>query len=155
MRAMTDEIEIARADPREPGAAALLTASSALLQALFDPDSNHALGIEDLASPEVLFFVARQGGDVVGTGALVPNEGYGEVKAMFVGPDARGHGIAAKLLERLENEARALGLTVLRLETGDALEEAVRLYERAGFRERGPFGSYAEDARSLFMEKRL
>jgi putative acetyltransferase len=44
---------------------------------------------------------------------------------------------------------------VLRLETGDDLYPAHRLYRRHGFVERGPFGDYAEGPHSVFMEKRL
>ena len=153
--AMTDRIEISEGDPREEGAAALLTASNALMEALFDPEANHAMGPGELSREDVLFLVARHRGEVAGTGALVERGGYGEIKAMFVAPEKRGLGVAAALLARLEEAARERGLPVLRLETGDALEEAVRLYARAGFRPCGPFGPYGEDARSLFMEKRL
>jgi putative acetyltransferase len=40
----------------------------------------------------------------------------------------------------------------LRLETGISQLEALGLYERAGFRRRGPFGEYREDPLSFFME---
>ena len=48
-----------------------------------------------------------------------------------------------------------LGLRVLRLETGPELVPAVKLYRSLGYRERGPFGDYADLPCSLFMEKRL
>ena len=159
MRAMqrlaTGDITYERGDPEEEGAAAVLMAARVLMEALFDPEDVHTAGLKELSHPDTLFLVARQGGAVVGTGALVPREGYGEIKAMFVSPEARGSGVAAGLLERLEYEARRRGMPVLRLETGDALEEAVRLYQRAGYRPCGPFGPYGEDARSLYMEKAL
>jgi putative acetyltransferase len=44
---------------------------------------------------------------------------------------------------------------MLRLETGIKQEPAIRLYESAGFRRRGPFGSYRDDPLSVFMEKPL
>jgi len=74
---------------------------------------------------------------------------------MFVRPEARGLGIGRQLLEALEAHAAAAGLTVLRLETGVAQPEALRLYERAGYTRRGPFGPYAADPLSVFLEKRL
>jgi putative acetyltransferase len=40
------------------------------------------------------------------------------------------------------------------LETGIRQPEALGLYERLGFVRRGPFGDYAEDPLSVFMEKR-
>jgi len=42
-----------------------------------------------------------------------------------------------------------------RLETGDTLKAAHRLYEKHGFTFRGPFGEYPDLPESLFMEKRL
>jgi putative acetyltransferase len=47
------------------------------------------------------------------------------------------------------------GLATLRLETGVKQQPAIRLYEAAGFRRCGPFGSYRDDPLSIFMEKLL
>ena len=55
----------------------------------------------------------------------------------------------------LEAEARAQGLPLMRLETGDDLYPAHRLYERHGFLRCGPFGDYVDGPHSVFMEKRL
>lgn len=74
---------------------------------------------------------------------------------MFVAPEARGRGVGEALLARLEDEARARGLPAMMLETGNLLHAAHRLYERAGFTRRGPFGDYPDAASSLFMEKVL
>ena len=72
----------------------------------------------------------------------------------------RGRGVAKALLRKIEEEARGAGKSVLRLETGTQQREAIGLYERMGFRPRGPFGPYAAmPARnietSLFYEKAL
>jgi putative acetyltransferase len=55
----------------------------------------------------------------------------------------------------VEAEARREGLECLRLETGIHQPEALGLYRSAGYREREPFGDYARDPLSVFMEKRL
>jgi putative acetyltransferase len=47
------------------------------------------------------------------------------------------------------------GCRVLRLETGPYQPDAIGLYERCGFARRGPFGAYADDPLSVFMEKTL
>ena len=142
-------------DPRDPQATALLKQSHALMERLFPPEDNHFLDIAQLCVPEISFFVARQGDRVLGTAALADKGGYGEVKSMFVSPEARGLGVGAQLLEALETQARAKGFAAMKLETGSLLAEAHRLYARGGFTRCGPFGDYAANASSLFMEKAL
>jgi putative acetyltransferase len=148
---MTAVIE--RGSPEE--ARALLEASHRMMLELFDPESNHFLSLEALARPDIRFFVARLDGRVAGCGALAVRDGYGEIKSMFVDPDVRRAGIAARLMARLEAEAVALGLPWLRLETGDLLHAAHALYARCGFAPCGPFGDYEAHPQSVFMEKRL
>lgn len=143
------------ADPRSPGPRALLQASHALMQDMFPPEDIYALDIEDLCTPDIHFFAARDGQTVLGTGALAVKDGYGEVKSMFTAPQARGTGVAAALLRQIEDQARALTLPLLRLETGADLDAAVRLYERHGFTTCGVFGDYAPNTTSHYMEKPL
>jgi GNAT superfamily N-acetyltransferase len=77
----------------------------------------------------------------------------GEVKRVYLAPDARGRGRGRALMEALEEEARGLGLERLRLDTGDQQPEALGLFRNLGFREiddynGNPFASY-------WMEKAL
>ena len=63
-------------------------------------------------------------------------------------------------MRRIEDEARAAGKPVLRLETGPYQREAIGLYQGMGFIARGAFGHYAAMAprdieMSLFFEKAL
>lgn len=148
-------LTVAPADPRSPGAAALLRASHALMESLFPPETNHYLSLDALAAPDIRFFTADAGAGPVGCGALAIRDGYGEVKSMFVAPEARGSGAGAAILARLEAAARSEGLPAIRLETGDLLHAAHRLYQRAGFSYREPFGDYEDGPHSVFMEKRL
>ncbi|MFD0859126.1 GNAT family N-acetyltransferase [Roseovarius aquimarinus] len=143
------------ANPLAPGPHALLEQSHAMMQELFEPEENYFLGFEALRAPEVHFIAAREGGTTLGTGALVRMEGYGEVKSMFTAPDARGRGVGAAILRALEDHARETDLALLRLETADILDGAVRLYERAGFTRCGRFGAYVENDVSVYMEKTL
>lgn len=142
-------------DPRDAQTTALLIASQTLMQSLFPAHENHYLSIDDLCGPEIHFFIAREGQEILGTGALAEHQKYGEIKAMFVAPAARGRGVGDAILRKLEDYANLLGLTALRLETGASLDSARRLYQRHGFQERGPFGEYKANATSLFMEKTL
>ena len=144
-----------QASPREPGATALLQASHAYLSSLYPPEHNHYLSIDALCTPDITFFVAELAGQATGCAAIKRFDGYGEIKSMFVAPEARGSGTGAALMQALEDHARAQGLPVLRLETGDDLYPAHRLYARHGFTLCGPFGDYAPGPHSVFMEKRL
>lgn len=148
-------IAVTAANPRAPDCVRLLEASQSLMTALFPSESNHYLSIDKLSGPDIRFFAARRDGETIGCGALAIRPGYGEVKSMFTDEMARGHGVAAAVLKKLIEAARAEGLPLLRLETGDALHAAHRLYARHGFVERGPFGVYTADPNSLFMEKKL
>ena len=143
------------ANPRDPGPSSLLASSHLLMQSLYPPEDNFALDINALCAPDVHFFAARQGDITLGTVALAVRPGYAEVKSMFTAPEARGKGVAAALLRQIEDHARHLNLNTLRLETGDELAEAVRLYERNGYTRCGKFGSYEDNGSSIFMEKFL
>jgi putative acetyltransferase len=74
---------------------------------------------------------------------------------MFVSPSARGRGLAQRLITQLETEAAARGCRLVRLESGPYQPEALGLYARCGYERCGPFGGYADDPLSVFMEKRL
>jgi len=149
-------ISIAQESPRQDEVVRLIEELDAYLGNLYPAESNHLLDLESLVRPDIRFFVARRSGTVVGCGAVrLDPEGYGEVKRMFVHPTARGGQIGRRLLERIEDEARTTGLPLLRLETGIHQPEAIALYRKQGFAERGPFGPYDPDPLSLFMEKAL
>ena len=135
---------------------ALIRQSDALMQSLYPAESNHLVDVESLAQPHVHVLVARERGRALGCGAFVLGEaGQAEMKRVFVAPAARGKGVARVLMEALEREAAKLGVTLMQLETGIKQPEAIALYRKFGYAERGPFGSYKSDPLSLFMEKRL
>lgn len=148
-------IRIEPASPLDPEVTALIRASHALMDQMFPAESNHHLQPQDLAAPGIHFFAAKREGRTIGCAALALRDGYGEIKSMFVDPAARGSGAAPALMRMLEDTARAEKLPVIRLETGDTLTAARRLYATHGFTERGPYGDYPDDPRSIYMEKTL
>jgi putative acetyltransferase len=152
---VSSEVRIEVERPVRPDVEALLLEARALMAGLYPPASRHGLDLGAYARPEVTLLVARAGGVAVGCGAWrLQEDGSAEVKSMFVAPAARGRGIGRALLDAIE-AAVAGRVTVLLLETGVEQLAAIRLYEAAGFRRRGPFGSYRDDPLSVFMEKRL
>lgn len=148
-------IIVARSDPHDPQATALLRQSHALMQSLFDEGECHYLNIDDLCAPHIRFFTARRGDTVIGTAALAIKDGYGELKSMFVSEEARGTGAADALMRQLEDEAIAENLQMLKLETGNVLHAAHKLYFRHGFTICEAFGDYNTVEASVFMEKQL
>lgn len=142
-------------NPLDPVPSALLDASQSLMRRLFNPEENHFLSHAALAQPDVRFFTARDGTEILGCAALKICSGYGEVKSFFVTDAARGRGIGAALVRQIEDTARDEDLPLLRLETADKLDAAIRLYERHGFARRDAFGDYEENGTSVFMEKAL
>jgi putative acetyltransferase len=114
-----------------------------VLGAAYEAHQRHGLSIEQLFQPNLRFLVARLDGLAVGCGGCRNVRRYAEVKRMYTRPAARGRGVAKALLRRIEEEARGAGKSVLRVETGTYQQEAIGLYERMGFRPRGPFGPYA------------
>lgn len=116
----------------------------ALLNARFDggydPGSAAHVGAADFSPPGGVFLVARATGQPIGCGCLrTLAPGIGEIKRLWVAQAARGLGLGRRLLDALEAEARALGMTTLRLDTNKALTEARALYLKSGYREVPPF----------------
>src|SRR5262245_26259516 len=56
---------------------------------------------------------------------------------MWIAPEARGLGLARRLLAELEEQVRKAGASVARLETNRALTEAIALYRRSAYKEVG------------------
>ena len=167
-RRTPDALEIAPEQLTSGVATALIAALNDELSARYpEPGATHfRLDPAEVAPGAGAFLVARWLGRPVGCGALRrlrdpalrrelgPN--VGELKRMYVAPEARGRGIGRALLARLEAEARALGLTRLVLETGTRQAEALALYRRAGYGAIPPYGEYAASpATSVCLAKAL
>jgi putative acetyltransferase len=142
--------------PDQPEVRAMLERLDAYCAALYPAESNHLMDVDSLMRGDVLFLVARDvDGSAVGCAALLNRDAYGEVKRMFVDEGRRGLGAGRQLLEHLVLFAGMAGVRTLKLETGIHQAEALSLYEGFGFVRCAPFGEYADDPLSVFMEKRL
>jgi GNAT superfamily N-acetyltransferase len=106
--------------------------------------------------PALHFFVIYEGDAPVGCGALrVLDPHTGELKRMYVRPDFRRRGISRKLINHLEETARGLGITCMRLETGPEQVEALALYESCGYSYIPPYGEYVESPVTVCMQQFL
>jgi N-acetylglutamate synthase-like GNAT family acetyltransferase len=84
----------------------------------------------------IRFLLAEADGRPIGCCAVQPfpaPDTAAELKRMYVAPEARGRGIAARLLAEAERTATALGHPEMRLETAIHQPEAIALYTRAGY----------------------
>ena len=136
-----DRIAITPTDPETPEARACLAAYAALLAAKIpgitaahvpvpDPEAGH------YRSPQGAFLLARSDGLPLACVSLKRIDGgTGEVKRLWVAPAARGRGLARRMMTAIEDRARSLGLTRLRLDTNENLPEAIALYRKTGWAE--------------------
>ncbi len=154
---MNDQVSIAREDPRAADARRMIAALDAFLKGLYAPEDNHLLTVDAMAVDEVTFLVARnRHGKALGCGALTPlDDGAGEIKRMWVEPEARGMGLGRVILMALEEAARTRAMPVVMLETGAKQPEALALFKAAGFTPRDAFASYCAGGCGLYFEKQL
>ncbi|MBT0570888.1 GNAT family N-acetyltransferase [Curvibacter sp. CHRR-16] len=125
------------------------------------PESVHALDMNKLRQPGILFYSAWDALDappeatLLATGALklLDEAGHGEIKSMRTHAQRRGQGLAGQMLLHILNQARARGLQRVSLETGtqDFFAPARQLYLRHGFVPCEPFADYQPDPYSAFF----
>jgi DNA-binding MarR family transcriptional regulator len=118
----------------------------------FDPGPHSDEDDDTLRPPVGAFVVAVIDGRPVAGGGVRVYADAAEVKRMWVDGGWRGAGLGSRLLRHLEEIARGLGHTVVRLDTNEALADAIAMYDRAGYQriERYNDNPYA----THFYEKR-
>ncbi len=171
------KLEVIIADPRSAPIQALLERLDDYQRALYPDASNYLDSATTLAAAYVHFVAAYRDNRVLGCGAVkrmcaddvdvnvevdvdsgAPQKSappYGEIKRMYVQSAARGRGVAQAIMANLEHHARQHKINTMRLETGTLQPAALALYTALGYHRRGPFGAYADDPWSIFMEKTL
>lgn len=140
-----DALAIRRQPLASPEAQRLIAALNAELQALFpEPGANHfALGATQVADGEGAFLVAYDGDTPVGCGAVRRlDASTAELKRMYVAPSHRGRGVGRRIVGALEDEARALGVSRMVLETGSRLDRAIAMYTGLGYAPIPLYGEY-------------
>jgi GNAT superfamily N-acetyltransferase len=135
---------------------ALRAAQRTELDSRYGSDDHEPGAAPSAADIDVFLIAVTPSGRAIGCGALRRLDARSaEVKRMYVEPASRGSGVAAALLRSLEEQARARGWTTLRLETGPAQPDAIRLYEREGYRPIPRYGVYVGSDLSLCYERAL
>ena len=109
----------------------------------------------EYAPPRGALFVAVEGERHLGMIALRPLDGtIAEMKRLYVRPEARGRGLARRLIARLCDEGKRLNYTELRLDTLPKMGEAQALYETYGFVDIEPYYE-TPIAGTRFMGKKI
>lgn len=109
-----------------------------------------------LNTPGYGMWLAYIGSDVVGCVVLrrldsIPRAG--ECKRLYVKPAARGNRIADKLMDALEEFARASGAEWIYLDSYDDLNAAIALYEKRGYSRCDRYNDNPQA--TLYMRKRI
>lgn len=160
-------ITVAPADPETPKSVSVrralrddLDALVSLEQRVFSSDRLSARQWRqhiDSASASVLV-ASEDGGSVIGAAVVFYRSGSGRARlySLSSAPEARGRGVASRLLHAAEDDARARGCTHMRLEVRRDNDAAQSLYSRNGYAFIGERRTYYEDgADAMCFEKPL
>ncbi|NJM24533.1 MAG: GNAT family N-acetyltransferase [Bacteroidia bacterium] len=115
---------------------------------------------EAYRQPRCAYLVCEHDGQVLGGGGVAPlqdgNPDTCELKKMYFLPQARGKGLGQTLLSHCLLAARDFGFTSCYLETFNTMVQAMKLYERNGFKRiPGPMGNTGHFACDVFYRLTL
>jgi len=102
------------------------------------------------------YYVVTADQTVIGGGGVAPfpceYEGLCELQKMYLLPDFRGKGLGQTLMQKLLNTALALGYRGCYLETFDAMQSALQLYQKFGFEPLdAPLGNSGHNSCNRFL----
>jgi putative acetyltransferase len=123
-----------------------------------DPSTNHLYQL--FQAPKSGYWIAEEDGRIIGGCGFYPTaglpEGCAELVKFYLSPEARGKGTGRQLLEMVCHAADEAGYRELYLESFPELATAVRMYEKAGFRNIDkPLGNSGHFACTIWMVKKL
>jgi putative acetyltransferase len=124
----------------------------------FDPTTDALY--ELFRTPRSAYFVAEKDGRLLGGGGIFPTEGLPadtcELVKMYLVPEARGIGLGKAIILECFRAARREGFSRIYLETMPELQQALKVYEKFGFRYlSGPMGNSGHFGCELWMIKDL
>ena len=121
-----------------------------------DSSTNNLYKLFDKYSAE--YWVAEKGGEVVGGCGIYPTpglpDGCAELVKFYLAPLSRGRGTGLSMINLIEERAKQLGYEKLYIESFPKLAQAIKMYEKSGFRYLNqPLGKSGHIACSVFMVK--
>jgi putative acetyltransferase len=151
-------MDIKPIDFDDPRVVALLSLHVQGMRGSSPPETVYVLDRAALDVPEVRFFAAWDGEDLLGFGALKAlDDTSGEIKSMRTDPRHLRKGVGEAILKHLLALARSRGYRRVSLETGTsaAFDAALALYLRHGFQPGAPFADYAASPHNQFLHLML
>jgi GNAT superfamily N-acetyltransferase len=149
------EMRVVRGD--DPVAVSLLARMEAEVEATLGPvtpERTSVVSPAEMSPPGGAYVVVVEDGEAVaGGGVRRLDDGVAEIKRMWTAPAARGRGLGRRLLAELEDAARGLGYTRIRLDTAAPMKAAQAIYTSSGYM---PIADYNGNGYAAFWgEKRL
>ena len=151
-------ITIAVEDPTTPDVKALLQRHLDFCHEVTPLEHSYALDVEKLRAPGITVFAARQGGELIGVGALkILSPDHAELKSMHTSQASRGKGVGRSMVNYILEFARQNNISRISLETGNhpPYEPARKLYESMGFVPCEAFGDYELSEFNVCMTRLL
>lgn len=147
-------MQIISGDFENPKVKTLLRRHLEGMHANSPPGHVFALDWSALQKPDINFYTAWDGKELLGCGALKDlGNRTGEIKSMRTADDHLRKGVAAGILDHIIAVARQRGLTRLSLETGSgaAFDPALAMYRKRGFTDGSAFGDYEKSDFNQFL----
>jgi pimeloyl-ACP methyl ester carboxylesterase/GNAT superfamily N-acetyltransferase len=152
-----NDIRLAEEPYDGPAAGVLVPNYVAEIRAMYPdwtPDVPPHLTAQDVEPPSGRWLVAYRNGQPVGCAALKRlDPTTAEIKRVYVAPEARGRGVARALLGRLEEIARDVGYTTIRMDTGARQPASVVLFTKVGYQQIADYNG--NPVAAYWFEKRL
>jgi ribosomal protein S18 acetylase RimI-like enzyme len=122
----------------------------------FTTELNTLPGKYSPPSGELLLALNTDGEPIgcVGLRPLTPEEGFCEIKRLYILPEGRGMGIGKALVQAAIDTATGLGYGAIKLDTLSSMVEAIALYRKAGFMETEAYYDTPLEG-TVFMVRRL
>ena len=109
---------------------------------------------------KAIYYVIEKEGEIFGGAGIKQLDNYEgnvcELQKMYFLPEARGIGLGSKMMETCLQKAKEFGFEQCYLETLPYMEDARKLYRKAGFKDlNAPMGDTGHYSCNLWMLKEL
>jgi len=109
---------------------------------------------------KAIYYVIEKEGEIFGGAGIKQLDNYDgnvcELQKMYFLPEARGIGLGSKMMETCLQKAKEFGFEQCYLETLPYMEDARKLYRKAGFKDlQAPMGDTGHYSCNLWMLKDL